>query len=299
MELRQLKYFVTLARTLNFSEAAQKLFITQGTLSQQISQLEDEMGERLFLRTSHSVALTEAGQELLPLALRTIDDSNACRKKMTDLKSMMCGSLNIGLTHSFSGLFTDTMRAFVRQYPGVKLNVVYSYATDLVERLHDKELDFILAFRPVKQYDKMESEVLFSSNLSAVMRKTHPLADRQSLTFDEVRRQRVVLPGSGLQARREFDRFIDVDTSRMNVVAELNEPNIILDLLQSTDMVSILSSLAIHYRPNLVALPVIGLQKSMDGCIHRLKDGYRKRSEEAFLALLRDSAQIMSIVSRQ
>lgn len=284
-----------LARTLNFSEAAQKLFITQGTLSQQILQLEDEMGEKLFVRTSHRVSLTEAGQELLPLALRTIDDANACKKKMMDLKSVMCGSLNIGLTHSFSGLFTDTMRAFVRQYPGVKLNVVYSYATDLVERLHNKELDFILAFQPVKQYDKMESEVLFHSDLSAVMRKTHPLADKHALTIDEVRRQRVVLAGSGLQARREFDRFIDADTSRMHVVAELNDPNIILDLLQSTDMISILSSLAIYYRPNLVALPIIGLQKSMDGCIHRLKNGYRKRSEEIFLAMLRESAFIMSI----
>lgn len=298
MELRQLKYFATLARTLNFSEAAQKLFITQGTLSQQIAQLEDEMGEKLFARTSHSVTLTEAGAELLPLALRTIDDSNVCKKKMADLKSVMCGSLNIGLTHSFSALFTDTMRAFVRQYPGVKLNVVYSYATDLVERLHDKELDFILAFKPVKKYEMMESEVLFRSNLSAVMRKTHPLADRQSLSLEDIYRQRLVLPGSGLQARREFDRFIDVDTSRMNVVAELNEPNIILDLLQSTDMVSILSSLAIHYRPSLVALPIIGLQREMAGCVHRLKDSYRKRSEEAFLSMLRDSAFIMSITTK-
>lgn len=61
MELRQLRYFVKVAETLNFSEASRALFITQSTLSQQIKQLEQEIGAQLFLRDSHSVSLTEAG----------------------------------------------------------------------------------------------------------------------------------------------------------------------------------------------------------------------------------------------
>lgn len=66
MELRQLKYFVKVAETLNFSEAAKELFITQSTLSQQIKQLEAEINAQLLQRNSHGVALTEAGAELLP-----------------------------------------------------------------------------------------------------------------------------------------------------------------------------------------------------------------------------------------
>lgn len=73
MELRQLKYFLMVAKTLSFSEAAKRLYITQGTLSQQIKQLEDELGFQLFSRTSHSVALTEAGEKLLPAAKQTVD----------------------------------------------------------------------------------------------------------------------------------------------------------------------------------------------------------------------------------
>ena len=61
MELRQLKYFVAVARTLNFTEAARQLYITQGTLSQQLRQLEYELGTTLFERSSHNVSLTEAG----------------------------------------------------------------------------------------------------------------------------------------------------------------------------------------------------------------------------------------------
>ena len=66
MEIRQLKYFVKTAETLNFSEAAKSLFITQSTLSHQIRQLELELNAQLFQRDSHSVSLTEVGEELLP-----------------------------------------------------------------------------------------------------------------------------------------------------------------------------------------------------------------------------------------
>ena len=66
MEFRQLKYFAKAAETLNFSEAAKALCVTQSTLSQQIKFLEQELGTQLFQRNSHAVFLTESGSELLP-----------------------------------------------------------------------------------------------------------------------------------------------------------------------------------------------------------------------------------------
>ncbi|MBQ0077312.1 MAG: LysR family transcriptional regulator [Bacteroidales bacterium] len=295
MELRQLKYFVTLSRTLNFSEAARKLFITQGTLSQQIMQLEGELGVKLFTRGPHNVSITEAGEELLPLAIQTLNDSESCQKRMLDLKKALCGSLSIGVTHSFGALLTDTVKSFLKAYPGVKLNIHYKTATELIDMLHRKEVDFILAFKPVQVYEKMESEVLFTSRLSAVMRREHPLADRPFITLAELKKQGIALPGSGLQARRTFERFVDVDSSKMNVRIELNDPNIILDILQGTNLIAILSSLAVHYRPSLVAIPIEGIDREMLGCVHYLKDAYRKRSAEIFIDMLRDSAMVERI----
>lgn len=97
MELRQLKYFLKIAETLNFSEAAKELCITQSTLSQQIKQLEDEFDTRLFARNSHGVALTEAGDELLPFARNTVGAADVCRERMCDLQNMLVGVLNIGV----------------------------------------------------------------------------------------------------------------------------------------------------------------------------------------------------------
>ena len=91
MELRQLKYFVRLAETLNFSQAAKDLFITQSTLSHQIMQLENEFQQPLFLRNSHEVSLTEAGQTLLPLAKDTLMSADNCMLRLDELKNLVGG----------------------------------------------------------------------------------------------------------------------------------------------------------------------------------------------------------------
>lgn len=292
MELRQLKYFVTVAKTLNFSDAARKLFITQGTLSQQIKQLEDEMGFQLLSRTSHSVTLTEAGEELLPIAKKTIEESENCRKKMNELRGALTGSLSIGVTHSFSMLLGGTIRDFMKKHPGVKLKIYYKTATELSEMLQDGDLDLFLAFKPAQLSDDIEAETLFPSRLSVVMRKDHPLATKKEISLEELKSQSIALPGSGLQARKNFERFVNLDTRDMDVRIELNDPIMILDILQSSDMVSILSSFAIYYRSNLVAVPIEGVTRVMEGCVHQLKNGYRKKSASVFIDMLRDSALI-------
>lgn len=292
MELRQLKYFVTVANTLNFSEAAKRLYITQGTLSQQVKQLEDELDSQLFVRSSHSVALTEAGEELLPLAMNALKASDECRIRMTDLHKGLSGTLNIGVTHSFATLLTGAVRNFLKQYPGVNLKIYYKTASELMEMVRRKEVDLSLSFKPIMEYDDIESEVLFRSYLSAVMRKDHPLADRKSLNLDDIDKQGIVLPASGLQARKIFENFVGVDTRKLDVRVELNDPNIIMDIVQGTNLITLVSSLAAYYRPTLVAVPLEEGHHEMLGCVHRLKDGYRKRSAEVFLEMLRDTAQI-------
>ena len=295
MELRHLKYFATVAKTLNFSDAAKRLFVTQGTLSQQIKQFEEEIGAQLFDRNRHSVTLTEAGEELLPLALKTIEDSEVCSNRMRDLKGALTGTLRIGITHSFSGLLTETVKNFIREHPGVKLKIQSESASEIIEMLQNKEIDLALAFKPSTAYEELESVPLFRNSLSAVMRREHPMASHQVLTMEELENHRIILPGKGLQARRAFDRYLGLDSRKLNVTVEVNDPELIMDIVQNTNLIAIVSSLAAYYRPALVAIPLEGGNYSMVGCIHRLKEGYRKRSADIFVEMLRDSAKIERI----
>lgn len=296
MELRQLKYFVAVARTLSFSEAARQLYVTQGTLSQQIMLLEDELGSLLFERTSHKVALTEPGMVLFPLAKNIIQQVEQCKLQLGDLRKALGGELNIGMTYSFSDLITDTVRDFLKTYPGVKLRIYYKTASELYQMMVKGELDVILAFKPVVQHKDLVSETLFNFDLCAVMRKDHPLSDRKVLTLEELKNFNIALPGSGLQARKTFEKFNNIDTNGLNVRVELNDPNVIMDLVQSSNLVTILSSLAALYRPNLAAVPLEGYIGKMEGCVHWLKGAYHKRSAEAFIEMVRESAAVSKLL---
>ena len=295
MELRQLKYFEAVARTLSFTEAARRLFVSQSTLSQQIKVLEDEIGSLLFERDTHGVRLTEAGALLLPVVRKMIQDTDLCRQQIRDIKKTLTGELNIGITFSFRDLTTEAILQFLKQYPGVKLNIYYRTSSELGEMLREGDLDFVLAFKSPRMHEDLEYETLFEYRLSAVMRSDHPLAGRASVSISDLKNYPVVLPGSGTQSRKAFDRFVSVNTDDIDVHAEINDPNVILDIVQRTSLVTILSGQVVRYRQNIVAVPVEGTEK-MRGCIYTLKEAYQKRSASVFLDILRESEKINQLI---
>ena len=284
-------YFVKVAETLNFSEAARSLFVTQSTLSQQVKQLEEEFGTALFERDSHSVSLTENGSRLLPLAKRTLQDARDCINQIKDLQEMVSGELIVGVTYSFCPVLTETVKNFIDAYPGVKLRIVSKSSEELISMLRKREVDFVLAFKPNESYDDIESQILFDDRLSVILRNDHPLAGRSSLRMEDLQRQKIALPAKGLQARNALDKSIDI--------VELNEINILLDIVQSSHVLTILSEATIyHHKDRLKAIPLEIPQNQMEGCIHVLRKAYRKRSAEAFVRLLRESNEIMERIHR-
>jgi len=295
MELRQLKYFIRTAQTLNFSEAARSLYVSQSTLSQQIKSLEDELGTSLFQRDSHTVALTQSGALLLPLAIQTIQDSEACKARVKDIKEMLTGELNIGVTYSFSHILTETVKDFVKKYPGVKLNIFYRNMAELMEALRHREVDMVLAFKPGQTYTEIESSNLFGDKLSVIMRKDHPLANRKSISLKELNLHRLAIPAKGLQARNTLEQYISIENSDLNVCLEINEANILLDIVEENNFLTMLSEAAIRGRDLLKAVPLNLPDNQMQGCVHTLKRAYKKRSADAFVQMLRDTDIIQEL----
>ena len=118
------------------------------------------MGLQLFERTSHSVTLTEAGEALLPMAENMLETSRECRDKMNDIKQSLCGTLNIGVTHSFSTLLTDTVKSFLKQYPGVNLKIYYETAAELSDKVYDTYLKSFSVKSGVQSYGEVADLLL-------------------------------------------------------------------------------------------------------------------------------------------
>lgn len=294
MELRQLKYFVKTANTLNFSEAARQLYITQSTLSQQIKQLEGELKCELFERDAHKVKLTEYGEKLLPMAKKCLQDADACVLEVANIKNLMIGTLNIGVTHSFSSILWHTMRDFLYTYKGVKLNVFYTNSEKLVTMLRRREIDFALAFRSNNIYDDILSYELFSDNLCAIVPKGHDLASRKKVTLKDLEPYPVALPANGVQGRHWIDEELKLNPDiKLRVRIELNDANFLLDLVsQGNRLVTILAGGATVYHKDLVAVPLSMEHTELSGCVHYLADNYRKHSATLFMDMLKNSPHV-------
>ena len=291
MELRQLRYFTKAAETLNFSDAAKCLNIAQSSLSQQVKQLEDELGTQLFIRSSHSVRLTEAGEMMLPFALRTLHEAESCVDRIHDLQKLLTGTLNIGVTHSFSPILTESVISFMKMYRTIKLNIVYKQMNELMELLAKREIDFVLAFRPLQPMPDVESHILFQNALSAIVGKHHPLASKEKISIAELEKYELALPSKGLQARKAFDS-IAPDFNSFNIRIELNEVNTLLKLIRQTGLVTVLAEDSIYDIQDVKAVPIDVPGNEMTGCVHILKDTYRKHSMQEFIRILTESIAV-------
>lgn len=291
MELRQLRYFVKVAETLNFSEAAKALYVTQSTLSQQVRQLEAELGTPLFERSSHHVALTEAGSVILANARQALREAEMCAERINDINDLSTGTLNIGVTYSFSPILTETILTFTKRYPRIKLNILYKPMSELMMLLRDGTVDFALAFRPSQPVEGVESHILFQNQLSVIVGTHHPLAGRQRLSVAELAQYDLALPSKGLQARNALDMILPPGMP-LKVRIELNEVNILLQLIRGSMMATVLAEATIHNQSGVKAIPLYTPASEMTGCIHTLRDTYRKRSMQEFVRLLGESIAV-------
>lgn len=292
MELRQLKSFAKVAETLNFSEAAKALCMTQSTLSLQVKQLETELGTQLLIRSSHRVSLTEAGETILPNVKKAIYEAETCSDRIKDLNNLAAGTLNIGVTYTFSPILTETLLTFMKMYPMIKLNIFYKPMSELMDLLRERTVDFVLAFKPSKPVEGIESHILFQNHLSAIVGTHHPLAEKERISIHDLEAYDMALPSKGLQARNAIDQILS-PYCNLRVRLELNEVNILLKLIRRSMLVTILAEATIHNENGVKAIPLEIPGNEMSGCVHTLRDtAYRKKSMQEFIRLLGESVAV-------
>lgn len=293
MELRQLRYFVQIAESLSFSEAAKRLFISQSTLSQQIRQLEAEFGVSLLCRDSHSVALTEAGERLLPLALSTIEHAESCRHAITDMQENLTGTLKIGISYTGSSVITEVVRDFVRAYPKVRVYVHYTNVSDIYSLLHNLQLDVVLAYN-ITPNDLISSQELYKDHLYAVFSSSHPdLAplkqSKQSISLAELAKMPLALPSNNLQSRHLINRIAEENNITLDPRIEIDDPNLLFDLVEHSRFVTIQAGISTKVHSGLSGIRIDEMPQTYIGCAHTLKDSYVKRATSRFVQMVTES----------
>lgn len=150
MQFQQLLYFVAVAETRHFTRAAERVHVSQPSLSQQIKALENELGAELFSRARGNITLTDAGEALLPLARRILADADTARIEVQELAQLRRGRVRLGATPSLcTGLLPDVLRAFHDRHPGIQLLIEEGGSHDLVRELARGALDLALIVLPL------------------------------------------------------------------------------------------------------------------------------------------------------
>ncbi len=190
MNITQIKNFITAAKCLNFTKAADKLFITQPALSRQIAAMERELNMQLFVRNNRSVKLTPSAVILLEEFEKIYNDYNLAVAKAASSFAGISGELNIGvLEGAYVGdLFPGVLRHFDQYYPQVKINLRNYSFNLLIEKLYSGELDLIITlYFDVENREKIQTKIIEHTRDHVVVHKDHPLAGAKYVKLSDFR----------------------------------------------------------------------------------------------------------------
>ncbi len=226
MEIRVLKYFLTVAREGSITGAANYLHLTQPTLSRQLQDLERELGQKLIIRGSHNISLTPEGMILRKRAEEILDMVEKTEKEFSSLKNEIAGEIFIGSGETSSiKCVAEVIKEIQAQYPNIKFNLYSGNADDVGEKLDKGLLDFGILIQPtdISKYEYLSLKSYDTWGL--VMRKDSPLASKDFITIDDL----FDIP---LIASRQVDKITTVkneyiewfgeNRKNLNIVARYN-----------------------------------------------------------------------------
>jgi DNA-binding transcriptional LysR family regulator len=196
MDLRQLRYFTTLADTLNFHRAAERLHMSQPPLTVAIRKLEEELGIRLFIRETRGVRLTEAGRAALPVARAALEQAGRVRAAATHAKLGESGTIAVGFVGSaISVVLPRIVPAFRARFPHVDLRLEEMTSVSVGEALMAGQLDVGLVRLPMMRPEALDISVIERDRLAVAVSDTHPLARQSVVALPELASEPLLLHG--------------------------------------------------------------------------------------------------------
>lgn len=207
MIVDSLKIFVAVIEQKSFSKAAEKLFVSQPSISIQVRNLENELGIRLVHRSSKYVQLTPAGEILFPRAKKILQLYDEAQQEIERLQNVVTGNLHIGASFTIGEYILPRLTAeFVSQYPNVEIEVSIANTEDIKNTLRG-HLDLGLIEAPIDDSD-IEYEPFMEDEMVLVVPNTHPLAKQRHLgSLQELEEQIWILREQGSGTRAFMDHF--------------------------------------------------------------------------------------------
>lgn len=214
MTLTELRYIVAVARERHFGRAAEACFVSQPTLSVAIKKLEEELDIKLFERGGSEVTVTPLGEEIVRQAQSVLDQAGAIKEIAKRGKDPLAGALRLGIIYTIGPyLLPELVKHTIELYPQMPLMLQENFTVKLLEMLRTGELDCAIMAEPFPDAG-LATARLYDEPFVVALPATHPLARRESISAEELKRETMLLLGTGhcfrdhvLEVCPEFARF--------------------------------------------------------------------------------------------
>lgn len=258
MELRQLEYFVAVAEEAHFTRAAQRLSIAQPAVSQQIRRLENELGERLFVR-DRTVTLTEAGAALLPHARAALAQVAHGREAITSLRGLLSGHLHVGLVQPLPDRrVVRTIGQFQRHHPAIEMTLTEDETDALIDATLAGTLNaaFIGLGPDQAPPQELESVLIAREPTVLAVHRNHPLATRRSVRVTALRDEPIVCLTRASRLRTVVETVCRQAGFVPHIVAETSDLGVMLALVAEQVGIAILPRSGLDGAPGITAIDV-------------------------------------------
>jgi len=223
MEIRVLRYFLETAREENMTRAAERLLISQPTMSKQLKELENELGVKLFKRSNYNIKLTEAGmllreraEDILSLVDKTLEEF----KSLDDLNS---GDIYVGAPESEAmEQFALVVSDLQKRYPGIRCNIYSGNMQDVCEKLDKGLLDFaiVMNYVDLKKYNYLPMQT--EDTWGVILRRDDPLAENEAFTISMLKELPLICSRQWVDY--ELPQWFGSGTNDVNITATYNLP---------------------------------------------------------------------------
>lgn len=291
MDLANLNAFIAIAETGSFSEAAERLHLTQPAVSKRIAGLEQQLDVRLFDRLGREVNLTEAGRALLPRAYQILGVLDDTRRALTNLNGEVSGRLTLATSHHI-GLhrLPPLLRAFTRSYPQVALDIQFLDSEVAYEEiLHGRAELAVITLAPESR-EPVHAVPVWDDPLDFVAAPEHPLARNGAVTLADVALHPAVFPGGNTFTHHIVNSLFAAQGLTPNIGMSTNYLETIKMMVSIGLAWSVLPRTMLDDQVVRLPLPGIQLQRRLGYILH--KERTLSNAAKAFMALLDEQRRL-------
>ena len=290
MDVRGLEVFLSVAKHLNFTRAAEEVNLSQPSVSVRIRQLESELGVKLFEQLGKRVGLTEAGTLLIPHARRVISAVQDASHAIDELQGLERGSLRIGASTT-PGMYVipKTIAQFKARYPKIEIQLGIKDTRQVEDGVARNDFDFGFVGGHLAG-DEVDVHPWLTDQLVLVVGPAHALARKKSVKLEDLRKEKFILRESGSATRATIISYLQRSNLSVQPIMEMENPESVKKAVHSGLGIAFISKFAVETElkaKSLVAVAVRGVDIRRELKIVYRKDKHLSRAARAFIEMAR------------